>query len=486
MALRSSNMLKLMKYSRTNFNNSRFVTTAGKVNISINKKEYKTENKLIYHEDPDNFGTLSRLVNIPIEELEDEGDIKEEKYTSFKPLSNQKLTTKQYADLIKEYLKHKRLKQAIDVLEVRMLVEDQVQPENYIYNILIGACADFGYTKKAFKLYNSMKQRALKVTGDTYTCLFNACANSPWPLDGLKNAKHLRELMQEKGIEPNLTNYNCMIKAFGRCGDLSTAFQIVDEMKDKKIPIRVHTFNFLLQACITDKSTGLRHALIVWRKMLRMKEKPNIYSYNLMLKCVKDCNIGSKADIEELMLLIQKDVQTMSTSNIKLLDKEVPALHTHNSTSSTNQPTEDKLITNDSPVPVGDNATNLGTYTSIGPMPNLLSKRPQMHQILDVIEVSTPQQKFTIVGGTNDFLREMKSYSVKPDIKTFTQILYLIEDNIESENKLLELIKEEDVKADIDFYNMLIKKRCLRSDYKSALVSIKFFSQCILHLSPFL
>jgi hypothetical protein len=57
-----------------------------------------------------------------------------------------------------------------------------------------------------------MKKRALKVTGATYTGLFNACANSPWPNDGLKRAHHLRELMFEKGYEPNAPNYHAMIK----------------------------------------------------------------------------------------------------------------------------------------------------------------------------------------------------------------------------------------------------------------------------------
>lgn len=57
-----------------------------------------------------------------------------------------------------------------------------------------------------------MKKRSLKVTPHTYTGLFNACASSPWPEDGLSRAKHLRELMVEKGYNPNQTNYHAMIK----------------------------------------------------------------------------------------------------------------------------------------------------------------------------------------------------------------------------------------------------------------------------------
>jgi len=57
-----------------------------------------------------------------------------------------------------------------------------------------------------------MKKRALKVTPSVYTGLFNSCANSPWPNDGLKRANHLRQLMFEKGYEPNASNYHAMIK----------------------------------------------------------------------------------------------------------------------------------------------------------------------------------------------------------------------------------------------------------------------------------
>ena len=42
-----------------------------------------------------------------------------------------------------------------------------------------------------------------------------------------------------------------MIKAFGRCGDLQTAFSLLDEMKAKRVPISTYTFAMLLQVCHT-------------------------------------------------------------------------------------------------------------------------------------------------------------------------------------------------------------------------------------------
>lgn len=51
--------------------------------------------------------------------------------------------------------------------------------------------------------------------------------------------------------------------AFGRTGDLLTAFSLVDEILKKKYKLKDQTFNFLLQACISDKEAGFRHALLV-------------------------------------------------------------------------------------------------------------------------------------------------------------------------------------------------------------------------------
>ncbi|XP_041987559.1 pentatricopeptide repeat-containing protein 1, mitochondrial [Aricia agestis] len=489
--LRSFTILRTLKQS------NRYVTTLSNFPLSQekhNKKEFKTENNnLNYLGDPDTFGTLSKKV-VEHNFEEDEDDIKEEKFLQDLPLQSQKLTIKQYADLIKQYVKLKRLKEAIDILEVRMLKEDRVKPDNYIYNILIGACAELGYTKKAFKLYNDMKKRTLKPTGDTYTCLFEACINSPFPKYGLKQATNLRNLMIEKGVEPNLTNYNVMIKTFGRCSDLPTAFKIVDEMISKKIKIRVQTFNHLLQACITDKENGLRHGLVVWRKMLNMKEKPNIYSFNLMLRCVKECNLGSKDDLIQLIEASQIQLQP----NPKPLFIEGKAETKHNNIQKLKSPKnsmeevcikEDSNSDESSSLPNNNNVTQLQNITSLATaeptlqiidkpnkittsqrtVPNLLSKVINIDEVLSLQEVTTPQDKFAIIGGQDDFLKEMNVYSVQPDIKTFTQMLPLLENSTEAENRLLESMNALNIKPDIDFYNMLMKKRCLRYDYNAAL-----------------
>lgn len=268
-----------------------------KRNRALPPRESEQEFLVRARMDPDLFGEKLE------ETEEDEGDLEEERHIGGQPLASQRLSTKQYATLIKRFLQQRKIKEAIDVLEVKMLKEDRVKPENYIYNLILGGCGRVGYTKKAFKLYNDMKKRALTVTAGTYTALFNACANSPWPEDGLARAKHLYEIMQEKGHTPNDTNYNAMIKAFGRCGDLQMAFALVDQMLEAKLPLRDDTINFLLQSCISDKQAGFRHALLVWKKLTEKRVQPTFYSFNLLLRSVRDCGLG---DLEATKEVIEK------------------------------------------------------------------------------------------------------------------------------------------------------------------------------------
>lgn len=380
----------------------------------------------------------------------DEGDLAEEKYFEDQPLPTQKLRTKQYADMIKELLQKRKIKEAIDVLEVRMLKEDRVKPEGYIYNLLLGACGRVGYTKKAFSLFNNMKKRGLQPMGGTYTALFNACANSPWIKDGLTRAVHLRELMVEKRHQPNSTTYNAMIKAFGRCGDLKTAFEIVDEMVAKKLRITDDTINFLLQASISDKTAGFRHALLVWRKFIERNIQPTVFSYNLMLRSVRECGLG---DIETCKDVMGKIAQSETNS----FEPEAEKVMLQSDDIHVQSEMQEHRVTNE--------ATEL----------NLLTKIPYLGNIVSIAEITKPEERLLLVGGLTGFLRNMQENKCTPDIKTFTLLLDCIPSTLAAENKLLAAMKNSDVKPDIDFYNMLMKKRSMRLDYENAKVTLEIF-----------
>lgn len=398
------------------------------------------------------------------EGFEDPGDRAEREFFEKKPLLSKILTTKGYADIIKHHLRNHEVKEAIDVLEVRMIKEDRVKPENYIYNLLISELGRLGYAKKAFSLYNRMKQRALRVTGATYTALFNSCAMSPFRKDALWRAHHLRKVMLEKGYEPNASNYNAMIKAFGRCGDVETAFLLMDEMKEKRVPFQgVRTFNFLLQAAASDPEHGFRHALLVWHKIYRHGLRPDIYSFNMMLHCTRNCGIGDVETVKQLigdiLLSSKKGLPPPSTYTIdkeKQGDKEILMIGTKSKTKSDIQT-----------VPK-DEIQVSGAIERKDELPNLLARLPHLGSLVALGEIRTAEERFAVIGGLHGFLKEMDIAKEIPNVKTFSQILDVIPQTYEAEKDVLKLMRNYGVRTDVDFFNLLMKRRCLRFDYRGA------------------
>ncbi|XP_030753375.1 pentatricopeptide repeat-containing protein 1, mitochondrial [Sitophilus oryzae] len=433
-------------------------------------KETEEQHLVRVRNDPDTFGEQYE------QEIVDEGDIREEKHLSEKPPSHQRLRTKQYADIIKNYIRKRKIKEAIDVLEIRMIQEDKIKPEAYIYNLVLGACGRVGYTKKAFMLYNDMKKRGLKVMGGTYTALFNACANSPWPTtDGLTRAKHLYELMLEKGYQPNDTNYNAMIKAFGRCGDISMSFKLVDQMFKQGISVKSETINFLLQACISDKEAGFRHSLLVWRKLIEKNINPDLYTFNLLLRCVRDCGLG---DLEVTKDVIERIVQnnggalfleSSEALQIDITSEQSDITSRANITSSKNGSiSENDGTSGQNDITSGKNDNIPGELQFLNTRPDLLAPKPHLGNILSLSEVKASEDRLLLLGGCKGFLQTMTSFKCTPDIKTFTQLLDSIPSTNAAEKELVQCMRKLSVKPDIDFYNMLIKKKSMRCDYEGA------------------
>lgn len=59
-----------------------------------------------------------------------------------------------------------------------------------------------------------MKKAGVKRTGATYTGLFNACANTPFPEDGIMRVNTLRKELVEKSVPLNAINYHTLIKGW--------------------------------------------------------------------------------------------------------------------------------------------------------------------------------------------------------------------------------------------------------------------------------
>ena len=72
-------------------------------------------------------------------------------------------------------------------------------------------------------------------------------------------------------------------------------------MMGRKLKLSPETMSFLFHACISDKEAGFRHALLVYKKMIEYKMKPDVIHFNLILHCLRDCSMGDITSVIDVL-----------------------------------------------------------------------------------------------------------------------------------------------------------------------------------------
>ncbi|ESO94105.1 hypothetical protein LOTGIDRAFT_63492, partial [Lottia gigantea] len=350
-----------------------------------------------------------------------------------------------YALQMKKLAKKGQIKEAVDVFEKWMLERDRVLPDYYTFSVLINILAKAGLTEKAFQIYNKMKKMGYYANAYVYSALFNACANSPWQEEGLQRAVKLRVTMKEKDWIPNYKTSTAMIKAFGKCGDLQTCFEIMDDIC-VRYPDELESscFSTLLSVCIIDQQKGFKLALMVWQKMQDMGVKPSGIVYNFMLKAVRDSHFEFQLSNSE-------------KSDTFIEESENPSEVLESSGEKSLVPSE--------------NSPNL-----------LIEKHIDVDELLSTIDFTKRANKLVLFGGADAVLHHMKSNQVQPDIRIFSLLLDCSEHTLEAEDNLLEIMKDQKVRPDQEFCNSLIRRRALRCDNDNARTVLQLMTDN--HLQP--
>jgi len=385
------------------------------------------------------------------------------------------------------YLIHEKnnLKEALNTLEVEMK-EQLVKPEQAHFRILIHACAQVGHVFKAFQLSKKLKERGLQRHVGIYADLFLACTNCHDKTLALNKATVMRKNLAMDHFIPNTILYHTMIQAFGRCGDLETAFELIDEMRQNKVPVSSETFSFLLQGCLSDRQNGFRHALLTWRAMRRRKVWPNIYNYNLMLKACQDCGLGDiryTGDIIQACLTAENQI-AFERAKIKAIKEEKlkqkrlseEPRDNGNINSEEARSEENNQFSKIHVVSQQEKDKEIGIVPS-HEVPNLLAKRPEVGHIIGLAPVDTAQNRLMLMGGQPGFIQWMKKDHVTPDIKTLDQMLRVIPNTNEAEEELLSLLPHLAIIPDANFCNQLIIQREKRNEIELAKSTLQMMTE---------
>uniref|UniRef100_A0A8C4R1G9 Pentatricopeptide repeat domain 1 n=1 Tax=Eptatretus burgeri TaxID=7764 RepID=A0A8C4R1G9_EPTBU len=438
----------------------------------------------------------------------------------------------------KRLVKGGKLSDALDMFEKRMLKEERVQPEEFNFTVLIGACGRCGYVKKAFILYNDMKKRALVPTDATYTALFNACAESPWSTDGFARAEKLRQELVRCEYKLNQVTWHALIKAYAHCADLEHTLDAIQCMQDEGHWPTNTTFALLLRACSKDGKTGFRCALQVWQEMVRLGFERSAQCYNLLLVAARDCELGdpdvatrllleagkpalsmenghtlsslllgtdrqgqggqkvshapSKLNVVSLKrrLLINRDLGLTGKNKLKSkkADHEGEALLTSALGTTPCKPTpgaipppmlqcepDDRSWT-EQVLSVQERVPASATLTTYERKKAELLPSSTFHpedalsdqRIVALMPSPLRWQRLALLGGPKVFLGRMKDDAVPPDVRTSTLLLEILEPTVEAELNLLQQLAVFNLRLDLGFYNILLRRRARRDDLQAA------------------
>ena len=255
--------------------------------------------------------------------------------------------------------------------------------------------------------------------------------------------------------------------------------------------------------------------------MRKKKVQPQIYQYNLLIRAARDCGVGDTQFANQLVRSATKEVRGGATVDTEGATHSLPPTpgdaerspsHTSGAASRHLPPVQDvsepqphrpwweedthKGRAQDTNVP-----QNAATFTSnrttpqavatldIVPrhekqaisildslVPNILNprgvRRPQDGSVVGLGALDTPPARLALLGGVPGVLSHMARDEVRPDIRTFAQLLDMVPREAEAEEDVLVAMTSHDVRPDTDLLNSIIRRRCQRRDLESARVGI--------------
>lgn len=388
-----------------------------------------------------------------------------------------------------------------------MKSRNKLTPEYTHFSSLIYGCAKAGYTKKAFELYEESTKYIGNPSKSMVTSLINACAESPYREYGLEKLEWLRNhLIVDVNHQLNLIQYNCLIKAYAKLNDLNGVASVVQSMIEERIYPKTDTFNMILSACISHKEAGATLALRVFKRMKLYELKPDLNTYKLLIRAIRDCKLGStdllKRTFAELPAMttieqrfkynqvrkksskennfewmpritelkdciitgldLKESENRLDIKNSNSIDQtivqEPASISLHNQTKDT-KPEKTQLQI--STPRIEDITYHL---KSAEDPPNLLSDDHltlfcQVESInMDL--VNKQFNKLMLFGGMSGFLKAMEKDGLQPDAKTFSLILGCICPDHESIKEYLYLSEKYKIKRDLIFYDHLVGHIC--------------------------
>lgn len=211
-------------------------------------------------------------------------------------------------------------KRAFELLE--QMRNSSVQPNQVTMAAVIGACAVASMNlvksgqedaanvpkQKALQLLNVMKKDAGVVDPNivVYNAAIRACGEA---LDLSSALNLLQEIKQEAQLEPTVVTFGSLMTACERVGNLEAASQVFKQMRNAGMEANEIVYGAAISTC--RKAGDPERALLLLRKMIRQELSPNVATFNTVLVAQTEGRQLDKA------LLVYKWMKSKDYNNIR-------------------------------------------------------------------------------------------------------------------------------------------------------------------------
>ncbi|CAF1021917.1 unnamed protein product [Rotaria sordida] len=410
-----------------------------------------------------------------------------------------------YAGKLKQLASQNKVQETLDYFYKEMMDKERIAPNLFCYQVVIGICARNGYLTQTFDLYREMKNRGYSTVDSRkmtkiFTLLATACYRA------------------SDRFRIEYRTFNALIAAFGKHGQVKMAFQLADEMTEVGFIPNEDTYVSLLIACNSEKKTGFKYAIEIWRRMLAFGIKPTPFHFGLLLNITYNCGLGSLKSMHDLLFPLQSQQFLLDEIDTKDNEKKVhrgpsflSAIDISNEESShmisksndlidTNDKNQQQLVSSEI-IEYQDSSTSSSSSElttewwqdpddirkghllkdHLSPFSNASILKPNMFynepNLVGLRIPRSPSERLMLLGGIPGLLKHMQECNVLPNNIIFNTLLNLIPSLTEYEQVLIHVSNICQVKPNIQFYNALILRRLRRRAKQEALQVLDFMRE---------
>lgn len=166
-----------------------------------------------------------------------------------------------------------------------------VTPDLITYSTLIKGHCSRGCLEQGLQLLGLMQRRGIAPDAIVFNSILDGCAH--------KQMRTLTEQvlqdMENAGIAPSNFTLSILVKLYGRCSDLDTAFHVMETYPSRyNFKVNAQVFTCLMSACIANNA--LPRALEVYGKMIEAKCPTDSKMYHTLLSgCIRHGDLEAAA-----------------------------------------------------------------------------------------------------------------------------------------------------------------------------------------------